>query len=243
MSFGTMTFGAVGRSVIVAMILWTNLSIVPRAEAADWTTVEIVRTEAMSDTSSPIFQGKDEKGPFGRSKISLRCADEGWGSVSLERVRGRFALDHQLGLKSWPEVTQALQKNGDAYLRGERLKFREIFVHDDSGPIHPRDELAAFGDSEKGFKYKFAKFDECSKVETETLMPGQICVVTLQVMAPDKTKVPSKTKAPSKTMVPAGHVRYRSIKCTPNESNASAVSAPASPAGETGNAVKKTTAP
>lgn len=237
MSFGTMTFGAVGQFIIVAMILWTNLSIVPRANAADWTTVEVVRTEAVSDTSSAIFKGTDEKGLFGSSKVSLRCADSGWTYVEFEQVQRRVDLDKKLGLKSWPEVTQALQKKSGLKLGGKRAEFQEIFVHDDSGPIHPRNELAAFGDSEKGFKYRFNKFDECSKVETETLKPGQICVVTLQVMAPVKTKVPSKT------MVPAGHVRYRSIKCTPNESNASAVSAPASPAGATGNAVKKTTAP
>jgi hypothetical protein len=201
MSFGKMTFGVSSPLLIAASILWTSFSRVPEAQAEDWRTVELVRTEEMSETSAPVFQSKDPKGPFGKSKITLRCADEGWGSVSLERVRGRFALDHQLGLKSWPELTKALEKQTDAYIRGERLKFREIFVQDDSGPEHPRDELSVFGDSEKGYKYKFAKFDECSKVDSETLKPGQSCVVTMQI------------KGTSKKSGSAGRIRYRSIKC------------------------------
>jgi hypothetical protein len=201
MSFGKMTFGVSSPLLFAASILCTSNLLVQEAKAEDWSTVELVRTGEMSDTSSPVFQSKDQTGPFGKSKITLRCADEGWGSVSLERVRGRFALDNQLGLKSWPELNKALEKQTDAYLRGERLKFREIFVQDDSGPEHPRDELAAFGDSEKGYKYKFAKFDECSKVDSETLKPGQACVVTLQI------------KGTSKKSGVTGHVRYRSIKC------------------------------
>lgn len=214
MSFGNLTLAACGRFVLAASILWTNFPLVSHAKAEDWTSVEIVRTEEMSDTSSPIFQGRDEKGPFSRSKITLRCADEGWGSVSLERVRGRFALDQELGLKSWPELSKALEKQTDAYLRGERLKFREIFVHMDVGPVHPRDELAAFGDSEKGFKYKFAKFDECAKVDSETLKPGQLCVVTLEF------------KGTSKKSGATGHVRYRSIKCEPKPGASSTTSEP-----------------
>ena len=216
MSFGKMIFGASRSLLIVTSILWTTFAVNSEASAEEWRNVELVRTEDMSDTSSPIFQGKDEKGPLGRSKVTLRCADEGWGSVSLERVRGRFALDHELGLKSWPELNKALEKQTDAYLRGERLKFREIFVHDDSGPAHPRDELAAFGDSEKGYKYRFAKFDECSKVDTEALKPGQTCVVTLQI------------KGTSKKSGGTGHVRYRSIKCEPKPGAGTASASPSS---------------
>lgn len=214
--FRTGALAATSRSVVLSVLLSTTYLVSIEANAAEWTTVEVVRTEEMSDTASPIFQGKDDKGAFGKSKITLRCADEGWGSVSLERVRGRFALDHELGLKSWPELNKALEKQSDAYLRGERLKFREIFVHDDSGPKHPRDELAAFGDSESGYKYKFAKFDECSKVDSETLKPGQSCVVTLQV------------KGASKKSGAFGHVRYRSIKCEPKSGASTTTSSPSS---------------
>lgn len=214
--FRTGALAATSRFVMVSVLLSTTHLVSLETKAAEWTTVEVVRTEEMSDTASPVFRGKDEKGAFGSSKITLRCADEGWGSVSLERVRGRFALDHELGLKSWPELNKALEKQSDAYLRGERLKFREIFVHDDSGPRHPRDELAAFGDSETGFKYKFAKFDECSKVDSETLKPGQTCVVTLQV------------KGASKRSGASGHVRYRYIKCEPNPIASSTNEAPSS---------------
>ena len=214
MRFGKRALVATSRFVFL-FVLWSTVATV-NANAEQWTTVEVLRTEELSDTASPFFRGKDDKGIFGQSMITLRCADEGWGSVSLERVRGRFALDHELGLKSWPELNKALETQKDAYLRGERLKFREIFVHDDSGPTHPRDELAAFGDSEKGFKYKFAKFDECSKVDTETLKPGQTCVVTLQV------------KGTSKKSGTAGHVRYRSIKCEPKPMTSSTIESPAS---------------
>jgi hypothetical protein len=211
MRFGRMIFGTSSPMLIAASIFWTSFFLISEAKAEDWNTVELERTDEMSDTSSPIFQSKDQKGLFGKSKISLRCADEGWGSVSLERVRGRLARDHELGLKSWPELNKALEKKTDAYLRGERLKFREIFVQDDSGPAHPRDELAAFGDSEKGYKYRFAKFDECSKVDSDTLKPGQTCVVTVQI------------KGTSKKSGGTGHIRYRSIKCEP-KSGASATS-------------------
>lgn len=216
MSFGKMIFGASGPMLIAASIFWTSFSLKSEAKEEDWSTVELVRTDEMSDTASPVFQSKDQKGLFGKSKITLRCADEGWGSVSLERVRGRFALDHELGLKSWPELNKAMEKQTDAYLRGERLKFREIFVHDDSGPAHPRDELAAFGDSEKGYKYRFAKFDECSKVDSETLKPGQACVVTLQI------------KGTSKKSGATGHIRYRSIKCEPKPGAGTASASPSS---------------
>lgn len=192
---------AVAGLVLISVVGALAVPVVAADAAAEWKTVEIIRTGEMSDTSSPMFQAKDSNGPLGQSKITLRCADEGWGNVSLERVRGRIALDQQLGLKTWPEVTKALEKQGDAYLRGERMKFREIFVHNDSGPSHPRDELAAFGDVEKGYKYKFAKFDECSKVDSETLKPDQDCVVTLQIK-----DGPKKNGA-------SGNVRYRSIKC------------------------------
>ncbi len=244
MRFGVMTFSAINRFrrrdfrknlVMVPMVLLALASLAFEANAEDWRTVELVRTGEMSDTSAPLFQGKDEQGPFGRSKVTLRCADEGWGNVSIERVRGRFALDHQLGLKSWPEVTKALQKNSDAYLRGERMKFREIFVQDDAGPVHPRDELAAFGDSEKGYKYKFAKFDECAKVDSETLKPDQTCVVTLQV------------KDTAKKNAASGHVRYRSIKCTPLAnaagSNATPTEVPQAAPSGSGGTRKKTTTP
>lgn len=179
-----------------------------------WRTITLERLNELSDTSSPMFRD----GKTGHV-IVLRCQDEGWGNVSLERVRGRFALDHELGLKSWPEIEKALKEQKEAYLKSNRLRAREIFVMDDSGPKHPRDDLAKFGEAEQGFRYKFGKFDECSKVDSDSMKPGEVCQVVLEV------------KDGAKKSGASGFARFKSVSCRPQtESSDTAPGAANSPA-------------
>lgn len=163
-----------------------------------WRTITLERLETLSDTSHPMF--RDLKSG---NEVVLRCQDEGWGTVSLERVRGRFALDQELGLKSWPEVEKALKDQKDAYLKSHRLRTREIFVKDESGPKHPRDDLAFFGDSEQGFRFRFDSFDICSKADTLTSKYGEVCQIVLEVK--DGPKKPSAN----------GFARIKSSSCQP----------------------------
>lgn len=179
-----------------------------------WRTVTLERLNELSDTASPMFRDKAS----GKTVV-LRCQDEGWGTVSLERVRGRIALDHELGLKSWPEVEKALKDQKDAYLKSNRLRAREIFVMDENGPKHPRDDLAFFGDAEKGYRFKFGKFDECSKVDTDSLKPGAVCQIVLEV------------KDAARKAGASGFARFKSVSCNPQSEAA----------GEAGSAVQAVT--
>jgi hypothetical protein len=156
------------------------------------------RLEEFSDTSNPLF--KDVKTG---NRVVLRCQDEGWGTVSLNRVKARVALDRELGLKSWPEIEKALNDKKDAYLKSHRVRAREIFVSTESGPKHPRDDLAFFGDSERGFRFKFESFDACSKVDTATSKFGEVCQVILEVK--DGSAKPASS----------GFARIKSSSCQP----------------------------
>lgn len=191
-----------------------------RSQNDGWRTVTLERLEALSDTSSPMF--RDVKSG---KEVVLRCQDEGWGTVHLERVRERSALDQELGLKSWPEVEKALKEKKDAYLKSHRLRTREIFIKDESGPKHPRDDLAFFGDSERGFRFRFDSFDVCSKVDTLTSKYGEVCQVVLEVK--DGPQKPSAN----------GFVRIKSSSCLPKAAatsiaDPSVINSQASPTGQ-----------
>lgn len=181
---------------LLTIITFAELSSAQKKTEAAWRTLTLERLSELSDTSQPLFRDTTT----GKT-IVLRCQDEGWGTVSLERVRGRFALDQELGLKTWPEVEKALKEQKEAYLKSNRLRAREIFVMDESGPKHPRDDLAFFGDAEKGFRFKFGKFDECSKVDTDSMKSGEICQVVLEV------------KDGAKKSGASGFARFKSVSC------------------------------
>lgn len=73
---------------LLTIITFSELSSAQKKTEAAWRTLTLERLSELSDTSQPLFRDATTE-----KTIVLRCQDEGWGTVSLERVRGRFALD------------------------------------------------------------------------------------------------------------------------------------------------------